>query len=314
MGCCCSRSKSSSSPSPTSPPNEMEDVRPTLQSLIAESDALLEENRWVEARGKLDQAVQLSEQQQGPDHEDTLETKAILAYNLRKHGEYQEAEQIDREVHATRLRVSGPDHTETAKALNNIALDLKGLASYHQQCRFGDAARLHEKTLELRVKTLGRDHFETIMAMDLLGVDCRELGQVEKAARYQEEALELATNSLGEGSETTLRCSINLASTYQAFGTADGQQKALTLLERALDLSRRNLGEESPETVGTMNNLAVAYVKADRLDDAYPLLKAAYDINRKTLGPDHPKTRASEGNYNYVMEKLGLTQANIFGA
>ncbi|EIT74339.1 TPR repeat protein [Aspergillus oryzae 100-8] len=297
MGCCCSRSKSSSSPSPTSPPNEMEDVRPTLQSLIAESDALLEENRWVEARGKLDQAVQLSEQQQGPDHEDTLETKAILAYNLRKHGEYQEAFHLEEQ-----------DSRATQTSMNNLA------NSYHQQCRFGDAARLHEKTLELRVKTLGRDHFETIMAMDLLGVDCRELGQVEKAARYQEEALELATNSLGEASETTLRCSINLASTYQAFGTADGQQKALTLLERALDLSRRNLGEESPETVGTMNNLAVAYVKADRLDDAYPLLKAAYDINRKTLGPDHPKTRASEGNYNYVMEKLGLTQANIFGA
>ncbi|KAH2042236.1 hypothetical protein KXW51_000440 [Aspergillus fumigatus] len=309
---------------------------------------LMDENMWHKAGEKLRHVVKQLEESQGLDHEETLFMKTNLAYALRRRGEYQEAERMDQQAYAVRLQVSGPDNVETAKSLNNLALDLKGLGrfdealdleeraletflkingegsretqtsmnnlanSFHRHGRLQDAARLHERALALQTNTLGREHFETIITMDLLGVDYRELGQLDRALHYQSEALELSKANLGEAHATTIRCSANLATTYQRLDTEDGEAKALALLEQALTLSRRTFDENSSDTVPVMNNLAAAYAREGRFADAVPLLQSAYAWNQRTLGPDHPQTRASEGNLNYVMEKMGLTRATIF--
>ncbi|RHZ62522.1 hypothetical protein CDV55_106473 [Aspergillus turcosus] len=318
-----------------------------VYNLMEECSRLMDENKWHESQEKLRHVVQLLEESQGLDHEETLFMKTNLAYALRQLDEYQEAERMDQQVYAVRLQVSGPDGIETAKSLNNLALDLKGLGrfdealdleeraldtflringessretqtgmnnlanSFHRHGRFQDAARLHARTLELQTRTLGNEHFETIITMDMLGVDYRELGQLDRALHYQVEAMELFKANLGEAHATTIRCSTNLATTYQRLATAEGKAKALALLERALELSRRTCGENSPETVQVTNNLAAAYARAERFSQALPLFQSAYAQNRRTLGPDHPKTLASESNLNYVMEKMGLTRATV---
>lgn len=56
---------------------------------------------------------------------------------------------MDQQAYAVRLQVSGPDNVETAKSLNNLALDLNGLG------RFDEALDLEERALETFLKING---------------------------------------------------------------------------------------------------------------------------------------------------------------
>ena len=139
----------------------------------------------------------------------------MLAYNYRRQGRYQQAREIDSVVLNQRRERYGTEHTSTAKSLNNMALDLKGLGmteaalyleqqaltilirvdgedapstltsvhnlanSYARVQRHRNAADLHSKVVGARIRVLGEGHAETIAPMDLLGVDHRNLSDTD---------------------------------------------------------------------------------------------------------------------------------------
>ncbi len=53
----------------------------------------------------------------GPEHPDTLSTASNLATSLGNQRKHEKAEQIQREVHAMRVRVLGPEHPDTLRLL-----------------------------------------------------------------------------------------------------------------------------------------------------------------------------------------------------
>jgi len=56
------------------------------------------------------------------------------------------------------------------------------------------------------------------------------------------------------------------------------------------------LGAEHPYTLGSMNNLADAYKKVGRLDEALPLFEEALKLRKVKLGAEHPDTLKSMNN------------------
>ncbi len=67
-------------------------------------------------------------------------------------------------------------------------------------------------------------------------------------------------------------------------------------MEAALRLKKAKLGDEHPDTLTSMNNLAVSYHSAGRLDEAIPLLEETLRLRKAKLGDDHPDTLASMYN------------------
>ena len=325
---------------------ENDGVGQQVRNLMVEFNALMDEPEWEKARDKLQEAIRILEEFRGPEDDDTLDIKCVLACNYRNQGRYREAEQIDREVLVVRQKIYGDKDSETAESLDNLALDLKAmgrvdealelqeqaldilinvdgegsqttqtamhnLANTYNKCgRFEKAADLHKKTLRLRMDALGKENRLTIITMDLLGCDYQELGQIDRAIELQEEAVSLAAANLGESASTTIKCSLNLALTYGRLHTADGYRKQLTMLEPLLERARQTFGKDNPDMINVMNNLAIAYVNSDRLQDAEPLLIEAHEWNKRLLGPNHPRTQVSGDNLNFLFEKLGrLTRA-----
>jgi tetratricopeptide (TPR) repeat protein len=84
-----------------------------------------------------------------------------------------------------------------------------------------------------------------------------------------------------------------LGETYRELGSVE---LAIRQHERALVLRRQFLGPDHPSTLISMNNLALAYVSADRLDDAIPLHEEDLKHSIATLGPDDRRTLISMFN------------------
>lgn len=314
--------------------------------------ALLDEYNALVNDGKLEQArrgpVSRVEELMCRDHGHTLDLRSMLASQFRKHGEYDQAEEIDRDVYQIRCEEYGPDNIVTAESLDNIALDLKGLGRYAealdieeqayavalaaegedsettQTCmsnlansyaragRVQKAAELHEKVLRWRMAHFGKQDRLTIASMDLLATDYVRLNRVAEAIERQEEALKLAKDSLGEAYITALKVATNLCGSYGRLDTPDGDRKALVVIEHAYDMLRQTSSENDPLRISVTRILAITYVNAERLADAWPLLKTVYDWSRHTLGPDHPQTKDAQGNYEYVMERYGEEQGLVW--
>ncbi|KAL5365237.1 hypothetical protein BJX96DRAFT_181489 [Aspergillus floccosus] len=323
--------------------------RHQIRALVEQASDLEDNSQLGKSIALLLQALQLCDRHLGPNHADTHLTQTILAYNYRAQGQYKDAERLDREVLSRRQRLLGDTHAETAKSLNNVALDLKGQGrecealdlekkamdimisvegeealttltsmnnlanSYVNLGRFQEAVDLHNRVLELRTRVLGQSDPLTIAAMDMLGGDYRGLGQIDRAIQLQQDAVRTATSSLGATHETTIKCMMNLAGTYKLQDTDEGTARQVALLEQAYKSLRRPEQEDSPLTIGLKNNLAVAYTRVDRLQDARALLVSCHEWNKRTYGPDHPRTQASSQNLAWILEQLGeLARTAVF--
>ena len=59
---------------------------------------------------------------------------------------------------------------------------------------------------------------------------------------------------------------------------------------------KAKLGPDHPDTLTSMNNLAVGYQAAGKLDKALPLFEETLALRKAKLGPDHPDTLTSMNN------------------
>ncbi len=64
-------------------------------------------------------------------------------------------------------------------------------------------------------------------------------------------------------------------------------------------------GKEHPALIAPLDDLAAAYTRVGRLDDADITYQRAIDICRNTLGEDHIEYGVLLKNYAHVLRKLG---------
>jgi tetratricopeptide (TPR) repeat protein/tRNA A-37 threonylcarbamoyl transferase component Bud32 len=128
---------------------------------------------------------------------------------------------------------------------------------------------------------------------DTLGGTYYYLGEVARAIRQYERALELRRGSLGPDHPDTLTSRNNLAAAYLAAGRSTD---AIGMHEEALRLYAARLGPDHPDTLTSRNNLAEAYTHSGRPADAARLHEEALRLYTARLGPDHPDTLRSRNN------------------
>lgn len=72
--------------------------------------------------------------------------------------------------------------------------------------------------------------------------------------------------------------------------------EAIALDERFRDAQQATLDADNPSALATLNNLAVAYWNAKRLDKSVPLFEDVLKRREAKLGRPHPETQATVGN------------------
>jgi tetratricopeptide (TPR) repeat protein len=82
-------------------------------------------------------------------------------------------------------------------------------------------------------------------------------------------------------------------------------EESINLQEQSIRVLEMASGKEHPSLVAPLNDLATAYIRVGRFDDADVTYRRAIDICRRTLGEDHVAYGVLLRNYAFVLRKLG---------
>ena len=96
-----------------------------LTSASGLAHLFLEQGDGDGARALYSEVLSMQSRILGPDHPETLSTKANLAATMSRQGNYEEAKRLEIEVLRTMQRVLGPAHPHTAFAKENLEYTLR---------------------------------------------------------------------------------------------------------------------------------------------------------------------------------------------
>ena len=172
-----------------------------------------------------------------------LNQQVIQLYNQ---GRYSEATPLAQRTLTIREKALGPDHSEVAAALNNLA------ELYRVQGRYADAESLHKRALTIREQALGPDHPDVALSLNNLAGIYQAQGRYADAEPLYKRSLAIREKALGPDHPDVAQALNNLAGIYQAQGRyADAEplyKRSLAILEKALGPDHPNVarvGEQS---------------------------------------------------------------------
>jgi tetratricopeptide (TPR) repeat protein/transcriptional regulator with XRE-family HTH domain len=197
---------------------------------------------------------------------------------------------------AIRERTLGPDHPDTARSLNNLAVVLRA------QAEAAASRTLFERVLSIRESALGPEHPDTARTLNDLALLLQDQNELAAARSLFERALAIRERVVGPGDPLTAASLNNLAFLLREAGEL---ATARPLFERALAIRERTLGPDHPDTAMSLNDLALLLRDQGELDEARPLLERAVAIWERALGPEHPDTATSLNNLGAVLRAQG---------
>jgi tetratricopeptide (TPR) repeat protein len=210
--------------------------------------------------------------------------------------DYRRAEMLFRAALSINEMADGPEHTETASSLSNLA---------HLLQVTGDlaAARvLNERALAIYEKTLGPDHPGTAASLNNLAYLRMVQGDLAAARVLNERALAIREKTLGPDHLDTAESLDNLA---HVFLRREDLSQAEPLLERALAIYEKTLGPDHANTALILNKLAGVFKGKRDLVRAKAFMERTLDIIERQHGLDHPYAAASLNNLAYLLMDCG---------
>jgi tetratricopeptide (TPR) repeat protein len=209
-------------------------------------------------------------------------------------GDYLAARPLFESALTIREKLLGPEHPDTATALNDLGHLLQA------QGDFAGTRPLHERALAIREKLLGPEHPDTSQSLNNLALLLKTQGDLAGARSLYERALAIREKVLGPEHPRTAISLSHFARLLQAEGDLMG---ARPLLKRALAIHERV--RDHPRTAADLNNLAVLFQAQGDLAAAQPLFERALAIREEVLGPEHPDTATSLNNLARLLNKAG---------
>jgi hypothetical protein len=183
----------------------------------------------------------------GPEHPETLTTRANLAWWTGEAGDAAAARDQFAKLLPVRERVSGPEHPDTLADRTNLAY-CTGYA--------GDAAAARDqfaKLLLVQKRVFGSEHPDTLNTRANLARWTGDAGDAAGARDQYAELLPVRARVLGSEHPDTLKARANLARWTGDAGDAAGARDQYAEL---LEVRMRLLGPEHPDTLITRANLA----------------------------------------------------------
>ena len=189
-------------------------------------------------------------------------------------GDYAKAEPLFQRALKIREKALGPEHPDTAKSLNNLAV------LYDEMGDYAKAEPLLQRALKIDEKALGSEHPETATGLSHLAHLYDYMGDYAKAEPLFQRALKIDEKALGPEHPDTASGLLNLAVLYDEMGD---YAKAEPLLQRALKIDEKALGPEHPNTAKGLNNLAALYSLMGDPKEALRLAAQARRAQEKNL-------------------------------
>ncbi|KIC76641.1 hypothetical protein DB41_FE00010, partial [Neochlamydia sp. TUME1] len=139
---------------------------------------------------------------------------------------------------------------------------------------------------------------------NILGLIYAEKGNLNKAAKYLQQALTIHQNSDNKVNPNIARYYNNLGCIYQKQGNL---VKAIKHSQKALDIKRKLLGENHSSIANSYTNLGTIYEAQGNLAKAIEYSQKALDIKKKLFDENHPSVATCYHNLGQIY----LNQGNL---
>jgi tetratricopeptide (TPR) repeat protein len=282
--------------------------RPENETSLLEWAGLLYLASWyawrkgdaAEAKTLALQSMKVQVKTLGRGHRDTLSSTTMAAYACVLGGEWDIAEELQKEVTEISKKSYGADDPLTLVSMANLAI------TYRNQGRWDAAEELHVQVMETCKKKLGADHQDTLASMANLALTYGNQGRWDVAEELQVQVIETSKKKLGADHPSTLTTMGNLALTYGNQGRWDAAEE---LEVQVMETRKKKLGADHPSTLTSMGNLALTYGNQGRWDVAEELHVQVTETRKKKLGADHPDTLTSMANLALTYRNQGRWDA-----
>ena len=253
-----------------------EAVNVFLQGMLASAGPEIARGREVAVREVLDQAARdidagtLADQ---PEIEAAV--RATIGNTYRSMGLYVSGEPHLRTALDIRRRLFGPQNSDLAASLNDLAFLL------YRQGDYEEAETFCRQALTMCRDLFGDDHLATADSLDGLACLLSKRGDLAQAEPLFREALAVRRRHLGDQHPDVGKTLNNLAGLLYHRGQ---YAAAEPLYREALAMNRERLGDDHPDVCRMARNLAVALQAQGDYAAAEPLFREVLRI-RRTLYP-----------------------------
>jgi len=304
--------------------------------LAGEAEGLMNSGRLDEAEKRAQSALELAEQQLGPQDPRIAPFAQVLLIIYSQAGEQKAAASLGTRVLELTASAHGRKSIEFATALNSLEIIYRQMGAYER------AAPLAEQSLAILEERLGPEHPTIAAALDNLAGVYQDMGNTLRAERAYLRSVairEKVGDAYGLSKSlfnlTTLYADVNdaeraeatgertvsqlvrlfgsehpaVAAALQSLGTVYYQfgiaERAEAAYKRALAIRETALGRDHPEVASSLNALGELYDDGGEFAKAEPLLARALDIRERSLGFDHPLVGNTLINLAYVESARG---------
>jgi tetratricopeptide (TPR) repeat protein len=179
----------------------------------------------------------------------------------------------------------------------------KHTTEYHQKQRqlIPHAESCIERMERATADTMA-EVFEVSYALNVMGILLLEQGNLVKAEKMYQRALEGKEKVWGPDHTSTLDTVNNLGILYTDQGKLADAEK---MFQRALEGYEKAWGPDHTSTLDTVNNLGILYTDQGKLADAEKMFQRALEGYEKAWGPDHTSTLITVNNLGNLYKSQG---------
>ncbi len=171
-------------------------------------------------------------------------------------------------------KVFGPEHPDTALALNNLA-DL-----YRSMGNYARAEPLYKRSLKIKEKVFGPEHPETALALGNLAFLYDNMGNYAKAEPLYKRSLKIREKVLGPNHPDTALALNNLAFFY---GSQNKNMESLNLFKRGLKIDEQTIRNIFTIASEEQKLVFVKKISAN-YEGALSLIHQKFSSNQDALG------------------------------
>ncbi|XWS32553.1 hypothetical protein CRYUN_Cryun23aG0167800 [Craigia yunnanensis] len=262
------------------------------KDLVEMGKIQLAEGMLTEAYTMFSGAFSILQQVTGPMNQEVANCCRYLAMVLYHEGGMAGAIMQQHKELIINERCLGLDHPDTAHRhdYGNMAL------FYHGLNQTGLALRHMSRALLLLTLSSGPDHPDVAGTFVNVAMMYQDIGKMNTALRYLQEALKKNERLFGEEHiQTTMNAqkqkgqALNAASTQKAIDMLK-TGLALRHMSRALLLLTLSSGPDHPDVAGTFVNVAMMYQDIGKMNTALRYLQEALKKNERLFGEEHIQT------------------------
>ncbi|KAL3703899.1 hypothetical protein TMatcc_009589 [Talaromyces marneffei ATCC 18224] len=180
----------------------------------------------------------------------------------------------------------------------------KHATEYHQKQRqlFAHAESCIERMERATADTMTEVNEEVSYALHMMGILLSDRGNLGKAEKMYQRALEGYEKAWGPDHTSTLDTVNNLGLLYADQGKLTDAEK---MYQRALEGYEKAWGSNHTSTLDTVNNLGNLYKNQGKLADAEKMYQRALEGKEKAWGPDHTSTLDTVNNLGLLYADQG---------